>query len=230
MATARKRITRKQLRQPDWFHIATEKALAFYGENRIQALLGITAVIVLLLAILAWQFFKERQDTQAAVEFSQAMTLYQAEKYRAAVPAFQKVEAYRWSHYSILAHLYEANSYLAIHDLDKAITATERFIAGTSSHSLLRQIGLLTLATAEEQKNQCKQAIGHYAEAAAIKEAFQDRGVLGKARCAEQLGDTKGALGAYKEYLKDNPDSPLTVHIAELEAKAGGQPIGGNPP
>jgi predicted negative regulator of RcsB-dependent stress response len=218
MATASRRITRKQLRQPDWLHTTTEQALEFYEGNRVVVLTGAVVLILLLLGVWALQAFKQSQDNQAAQEFSRAMNLYQTEKYREAVPAFQKAGAYRWSHYAVLAHLYEANSYLAINDLDKAITAAERFIAGTSSDSLYRQMGLLTLASAEEQKNQCKQAVEHYSQAAMIKAAF-------RGRCAEHIGDTKGALAAYKEYLQDNPDSPLAIRVAELEAKTGRQAV-----
>ncbi len=119
------------------------------------------------------QAFKQSQDNQAVQEFSRAINLYQTEKYREAVAAFQKAGAYRWSHYALLAHLYEANSYLEINDSDKAITAAERFIAGTSSDSLYLQMGLLALASAEEQKNQCRQAVEHYSQAAMIKAAFR---------------------------------------------------------
>ncbi|MGH7795484.1 MAG: tetratricopeptide repeat protein, partial [Candidatus Binatia bacterium] len=86
------------------------------------------------------------------------------------------------------------------------------------------QIALTTLATAEERKNQCKAAIEHYNEAQHIAGALQSRAILGKARCAEELGDDKTALAAYKEYLKDNPGSPLAVKIAALEAKGSAIP------
>jgi hypothetical protein len=226
MASASRRITRKQLRQPDWLHIATEQALEFYEGNRVVALVAVVIVLVVILGFWGWQTFKENQDVQAAQEFSRAMNLYQTGKYRAAVPAFQKAETYRWSHYSLLAHLYEANSYLAIHDFDKAIAAAERFIAGTSSDSLYRQMGLLAVADAEEQKNDCKQAIANYSRAALIKAALRERAVLGKARCSEQLGDTKDAIAGYKEYLNDNPDPSLAMRVAQLEAKGGGQAAG----
>jgi tetratricopeptide (TPR) repeat protein len=83
---------------------------------------------------------------------------------------------------------------------------------------------LIALATAEERKNQCKDAIGHYREAQNIAAALQNRAILGKARCAEQLGDTETALAAYKEYLKDNPGSPFAVKVAELESKGTAAP------
>lgn len=224
MATANKRLTRKQIRQPDWFQVTTEKALEFYEQNQIKVLSGVAGVVVLLLGVWGWQAFKERQDIAAAQDFTRAISLYQSEKYPDAISAFQKVQAYRWSHYSALAHLYEANSSLAIHELDKAIASAQRFIAATRPNSLYRQMGLLALASAEERKDECKQAVGHYSEAEKIKAALRDRAILGKARCSEQIGDTKAAGAAYKEYLKDNPDSPLAVRLAELEAKTAGQP------
>ena len=46
----------------------------------------------------------------------------------------------------------------------------------------------------------------------------QGSALLGKARCAEQLGDKAMMIATYKEYLKDNPGSPLALKLAELEA------------
>jgi hypothetical protein len=223
VATASKRLTRKQIRQPDWFQETSAKALEFYEENQIKVLLGAAGIVVLLLAVWGWQVFKQGQDAAAAQEFTKAMSLYQSEKYREAISDFQKVQAYRWSHYSALAHLYEANSYLAIKEFDKAITAAQQFIAATSANSLYRQMGLVALASSEEHKNECKQAVERYSEAAKIKAAFRDRAILGKARCSEQVGDTKSAVAAYKEYLNDNPDPALAVRLAELESQTAAQ-------
>jgi hypothetical protein len=223
MATASKRISRKQLRQPDWLHVTAQSALEIYEENRAKVLIAAAAAVLALIAIWGWQVFKGRQDVEAAQEFTKAISLYQSEKYRDAVLAFQKVAGYRWSSYSLLAHLYEANSYLAINDLDKAIAAAQRFLAESGSNSLFRQMGLLTLAAAEEKKSDCKQAAGHYSEAANINAPLRDRAMMGKGRCSEQIGDPKGAIAAYKEYQQSNPDSSLAVRLAELEAKIGGQ-------
>jgi len=219
MATASKRITRKSLRQPDWFQITTEKALEFYQGNQTKVWIGAAVLVALLAGIVGWQSFRERQNAAAAEEFSRALVLFQSQNYLAAASAFKKVEDYRWSRYSSLAHLYEANSYLALNDFDKAIAAVQRFISATSSDSLYRQIGLVALATAEERKNQCKQALEHYAEAETINAPLKEKAMLGKARCAEQIGDIKTALATYRDYVKDHPDSFVAVQIAELEAK-----------
>ena len=79
------------------------------------------------------------------------------------------------------------------------------------------------MAAGEERKNQCKSAIDHYAEAEQISAALQGEATLGKARCAEQLGNTKVAIDSYREYLKGNPGSDYALKLAELEAQ--GKPV-----
>jgi predicted negative regulator of RcsB-dependent stress response len=222
--TAGKRLTRKQIRQPDWFQVNSEMALEYYEGHQVQVLLAAVALIALLLGIWAWQSYKERQNIAAAQEFARAVELYQAEKFADAATAFEQVQAYRWSHYASLAYLYQANSYLATNQLEKALSAAQRYVSATNPGSLYRQISLVTLASAEERKNQCKQAIDHYTEAEKIAGAFKTNALLGKARCAEQLGDIKTALSAYRESLTDSPAGSIVVKIAELEAKVVSPP------
>jgi predicted negative regulator of RcsB-dependent stress response len=229
MATTSRRLSRKELRQPDWFQTVTENALEFYYRQRVAVYLGLAVVILLLLGIWGWAVFKERQDSMAAQEFGQAMTQYHTGKYREAVAGLEKVQTYRWSRYANLAHLYEANSHLALNDFTKATNAAQRFIGGTDQNSLMRQIGLLTLADIEERQSQCKEAIKNYGEAGKIKAAFTERAFLGEARCAVQMGDVKGGIAAYRQLLKDQPESPLASYvrfqISELESKIAAQPV-----
>jgi tetratricopeptide (TPR) repeat protein len=224
MATAHKRITRKDLRQPDWFQVSTEKAFEIYESHRVEVLLGVAAVVVLLLALWGWQVFKDHQNAKAGEEFGVAAALYHGQKYSEAISAFKKVEDYRWSHYATFAYLYQANSYLAVNDLNNALTAAQRFVNATSPDSVYRQIGLVTLAYTEENKGQIKEALQHYSEAEGINGAFRERALLGKARTSERTGDLKTALAAYREYDKENPGSPIGLQIAAMEAKLAGQP------
>jgi predicted negative regulator of RcsB-dependent stress response len=228
MATTSRRLSRKELRQPDWFQTTTENLLEFYHRQRVAVYLAIGAIVLLLLGIWGWGVFRERQDSMAAQEFRQAMTQYHAGKYREAIAKLEKVQTQRWSRYANLALLYEANSYLALNDLAKATSAAQRFIMATDQSSLMRQIGLLTLAVVEERKPQCKEAIKNYIEAAKIKAAFTERAFLGEARCAVQMGDIKGGIAAYRQLLNNQAESPLASYvrfqISELESKLAAQP------
>jgi hypothetical protein len=220
MATASKRITRKDLKRPDWFQVNSEKALEFFTEHKPLVIGAAIAILVILVAIWAWQQFKTQQDVEAGQDFSKAVAAYQAQQYPSAISGFEKVQTYRWSHYAPLAHLYLANAYLATNDNDRALSAAQRSVSATKPGTLYRQIALIAMATAEERKNQCKSAIEHYAEAASVSAALQGDAILGKARCAEQLGDTKSAIDSYREYLKTSPGSDYALKLAELEAKS----------
>lgn len=225
MATTQSRkITRKELRQPDRFQVASEKALEYFQSHK-NLVFAVVGVLVLIgLGILGWQLFKERQNDAAALEFTDATALYQAEKYREALTAFEKVQSYRWSRYAGLAHLYQANSHIALGELDKALSSGQRAVTASQSNTLYRQLALMALANAAEQKNDCRQAIESYNEARKITAAQQDEALLGKARCLEKTGDAAGALAAYKEYVKDQPTSILSAKVAELENKAPVKP------
>ena len=220
MATASRRITRKQLRQPDWFQVTSEKAIEYFEGHKAVVFSASGALILILFGMWSWQAFKERQDSAAGREFTRAVELYQGVKYPQAIIAFEKVQTYRWSRFAGLAHLYQANIYLATSDLDKALSSAQRAVMATKQDTLYRQLALIALASAEERKNQCKSAIEHFSEAQKIPGALQDNALLGKARCAEQLGDKPAVIAAYKEYLKENPGSSLSLKLAELEANA----------
>ena len=220
MATASRRLSRKDLRQPDRFQLASENAIEYFQTHKTLVFSAAAALIVIIAIVCGWQIFKAKQDIAASHEFTKALALYQSEKYRDAIAAFDHVQTFRWSRYAVLAHLYLANSYMANKDVDKALSAAQRSLTATKPNSLYRQIALFTLASAEEQKNQCQAAIEHYNEALKINAALQANAALGKARCAEQLGDTRTAVATYRQYVKDNPGSPFAMKLAELEAKS----------
>jgi predicted negative regulator of RcsB-dependent stress response len=221
MATARshKRITRKELRQPDWFQVATERAVDIYAHHRGKVIVAAVAFIVFLGVLWGWDLFKDRQNTAASEEFGRAAAFYRADKHREAIDAFEKVAAYRWSHYARYAHLYQANGYVALGELDKALAAAQRFLAATKDNTLYRQIALVTLGLIEERRGRLDQALQHYSRAETIKAAYREKALLGKARTSEQTGDFKAALAAYREYLREDAGSPFALKVAELEAK-----------
>jgi predicted negative regulator of RcsB-dependent stress response len=218
MATASKRITRKELRQPDSFQLGTEKALAFYNDHQALALSGVGALIIVLAALWGWQVYKDNQNVTASIEFNKAVVAYQENKFPEALVAFEKVQTYRWSRYASLSHLYQTNIYLATNDLDKALNSGQRAVMATRPNTMFRQLALMALAAAEERKNQCKTAIEHFNEAQKIAGPLQSSAMLGKARCAEQLGDKAAAIASYKDYVKENPGSPMGLKLTELES------------
>ena len=219
MAASNTHLSRKELKAPDTFQQTADEALNFFGQHKVWVIAVGVVVVVLLTGIAGWQSFKSNQNATAGRIFSNAMTLYQTEKYREASAEFEKVQGYRWSHFANLAHIYQANSLLSLGDLDKAHAAAQRFTSGSRSDSLYKQMGLVTLGVIAEKNNDCKAAADRYDEAARISGAYKETAQLGKARCLEQMGDLKGAITAYKDYEKDATGTPINLKVAELEAK-----------
>jgi tetratricopeptide (TPR) repeat protein len=230
MATASRRLTRKQIRQPDKFIVLTQNISALIQEHKVKVLLTAGILLAVLLAILAWQFYVNRQNRFAAEEFNRALALYRAGNYAAALPAFQKIEGYSASRFYSLALLYQANSHYALKDTDKAIELGRNLLRSGSPDPLVREAGLMALAAAEEHKGLCKEAIQHYGEAEKLAGPLSGPAALGKARCSAQTGDLKAAIATYREYLRQ-PDRELSAYvsaqIAELEAKVAAQPSSG---
>ena len=224
MAAASKRITRKTLRQPDWFQVNSEKAIDYFKDHKSLVISAIGAVMVVLLGAWSWQSFKEHQNTTASREFVKAVELYQDSKYPEALKAFEKVQTYRWSRYSGLAHIYQANIHLATGELDKALESAQRAVTATAPNTLYRQLALMALASAEERKNNCKTAVEHFSQAQKIAGSLQSSALLGKARCAEQLGDKATMIASYKEYLKENPRSFVALKLAEINGDSTSEP------
>jgi hypothetical protein len=38
------------------------------------------------------------------------------------------------------------------------------------------------------------------------------------------MGDIQSAIASYRDYLKEDPESAVTLKLADLEAKVGAQP------
>jgi predicted negative regulator of RcsB-dependent stress response len=224
MATTTKRITRKELRQRDWFQVTTDTALEQIAQHRTKIIAGLAGLLVIGFIIAGWQIFKTGQNAAASKAFGAALALYHAEKYREAIPEFQKVQGYRWSRYASLAYLYEANSYLGLGESAKATAPAQRFLSATAPDTLYRQIAAMTLGAIDERQNQCKQALPRYAEAERIKGALQQEARLGKARCAEQVGDLQTAVNSYRDFLKEDQETLVSARLAALEAKVKAAP------
>jgi predicted negative regulator of RcsB-dependent stress response len=224
MATTTKRVTRKALRQPDWFQVTTDTAFEQIARHRAKIIAGLGGLLVIGVIIAGWQIFKTRQNAAASKAFGAALTSYQAEKYREAIPEFQKVQGYRWSRYAALAYLYEANSYLALGEPAQAAAPAQRFFSATAPDTLYRQLAAMTLGAIDERQNQCKPALPRYAEAERIKGALQQEARLAKARCAEQVGELQTAINSYRDFLKEDQETLVSARLAALEAKAQGTP------
>jgi hypothetical protein len=228
MSTAPRRITRKEIRQPDRFMTLLREAVGFFATHRASVIAGAAILAVIVAAVLGWDLYHGRQNRLAAEEYARAVDLYHGGKYKEALEALKRLEIYRSSFYSRLGLLYTANTQAALEDNAKAADALRQLIAKEQKEPILRQTAYVSLAYTQEQSGQCKEAVGSFSEAEKITGPMKADATLGKARCSALTGNFKEALASYRGFARDNPSSDrineISVRIQELEGKIGESP------
>lgn len=229
MAHSPNRITRKDIRRPDFFVTLTGKFFHLFTQYRTAFLTSAALLLAILLVFWGWQLYSSRQNRLANLEYSRALNLYHTGKYLQAIEALNILNGYSSSPYSRLGLLYQANSYLALQDSAKAVDSLRKLLGKETKDTFVRQLGLVRLAYIQEKAGQCKEAVEKFAEAEKISGPLKDDALLGLARCSRQNGDFKGALNSYRQYVSSYPASDKNVAVAlriqEIESMIGGAKI-----
>ncbi|MGH7768590.1 MAG: hypothetical protein ACREQP_14150, partial [Candidatus Binatia bacterium] len=94
MLSAPKRITRKEIRQPDRFVTLLRRGVSFFTDNRILVIVAAAILVVIVAALVGWDLYSSRQNRLAAEEYARAVNLYHEGKYKEALEALKRLEAY----------------------------------------------------------------------------------------------------------------------------------------
>src|SRR3954465_13939550 len=168
MRTATRRITRKDIRQPDRFVVLVRSFLPYAKANRTALLAAGAVVVILATALFGWDLYRTRQNRLAAEEYARAVDLYHGGKYKEALDSFNRLEIYRSSYYSRLGMLYKANAQSALQDTNGAVETLRRLLDGEKKDPLVRQSAYVSLGYTQEQRAQWPDAAQSYSEAAKI--------------------------------------------------------------
>lgn len=225
MARLRRRISRKQIRQPDQFVTFTGKLFRLFKQYRTPLAASAALLVALLVGLWGWDLNRARQNRLAAHQYARALNLYRGGRYREALDVLTRLSSYRLSHYSRIGLFYQANSHLALNDTVKAIEALEELLRREKRDPLLRQLALLALGSAQERLPQHQGAARSFDEAERTQGPLRDEALLAKARAQAQLGNGKDAIAAYRQYLSTYPATEraaqVSLRIQQLEAAEG---------
>ena len=212
MAAARKRILRKDIRQPDRFMVLLGQCLDFIKAYRNQLIASAAAVVVVAGTVFGWQYYRSYQRDLAAQEYNQGLQEFQEGRYDDALKSFQSLQERGEAPYDRMAGLYVANSYIALDQPEKAVETLGGHSPGEKD-GFLDQVALVTLGLAQEMNGSCEDAIQSLNQALDRQGPLRQEAMLGKARCNVKLGKTQDAVEGYKAYLKEFPEGE-TVEIA----------------
>jgi tetratricopeptide (TPR) repeat protein len=224
MATTHRRLSRKELRQPDEFVTFLDRVWNYVGANLPRIIIGAVAAIVILAIAFSWRFYRQYQSRIAAEEFYRAMTALDRKDYRTAERGFTALAEQHPGHsLGQLAEFYRANTYMAENAPAKARDALQKYLEGRGLQSF-RQLALNQLGVAYEDLGDQRKAYGAYVQAAALDGPEKERAELGVARMLARMGDNRSAISAYRRFLQENPFASERAEVVESLALLGAAP------
>jgi predicted negative regulator of RcsB-dependent stress response len=221
MPTPRYKLDRKELKQPDEFISFLDQAGDFITNNLARVIIGAVAVVAVVVIFYAFSFYQEHQRQVASSRFYDAITALDHQDYKTAAQDFDALATSN-PHQSLgqLARLYLASTYTA-ENKDKQARAELQSYLADSDQPLYRGMALMQLGAANENLGDFKAAHDAYAQAADIAGPDKARAQIGVARTLIKLGDTRGGIDAYRQFLTENPFSGERNYVIEELASMG---------
>lgn len=221
-----KRISRKELKEPDELLTVADRAIRYIINNRIKA---ISMAVVLAVAVMvslgtryyfSWQRAKASTALEAALDKLRAAPDGGAELNKAKEMLGEVTTKYSGYRSADYANYYLGNIYYKEKAYDKAIESYRKVLnkAGVSKEALY-EMARLGIGYSYEASGDCKGAIDYFTRlTAADGTLFKDQAYLSLGRCYEATGAYQKAHDAYK-YVVDN--YPAIAGTLGLKDKLG---------
>jgi tetratricopeptide (TPR) repeat protein len=223
-STQRRKITQKELKQPDEFESLLDSIGTFFLENLQQVLISLGIVAAVGAMVIGVYYYEGHRDEVAGEEFYSALSQLKSGQYHDAAAGFAKLADEEPSRrLGRLSRFYLANAYLAENDLPKASGAFAQFI--TEEHDpLYTNLALTNLGVVYEEMGDYRKAAGAYGQAASVPGPEQERAELNVARMLAKVGDKQSAIAAYRGFLAAHPYAQQRQDVLEALADLGAAP------
>jgi predicted negative regulator of RcsB-dependent stress response len=221
MPTPHYKLDRKELKQPDEFITFLDQLGDFIVDNLVRVIIGAVAVVALIAAFYVVSLYQNHQRRLASDRFYDALTAFNHQDYKTAEQGFSGLATDNpRQNLGRLARLYLANVYMA-ENKDKEARAALVDYLSSSDQPLYRNMALMELGAADENLGDFKDAHEAYSRAADIDGPEKARAQIGAARTLIKQGDIKDGIEAYRQFLTDNPYSPMRNYVIDMLATMG---------
>lgn len=219
-----RRISRKELRQPDEFQTFVEAAGNLVADNLLRVILGVGGFLIIVFIIVGVSAYFGHQRSLIAESFYQATAALDHKDYKTAAAMFVRIaDEHPGDSLGRLAGFYAGNAYLAEGQTAKARDQYRRYL-DSNDRPIFRAMALMQLGVADENLGDIAAAKKAYQDAAALQGPEQERADLNVARLMAQQGDKKGAIAAYQAFLREHPFSQDRAIVIDALANLGTAP------
>lgn len=227
MLRPKKKITRKELKE-DALVTSYAKVTKFYGTHKRQISIGITAVVVVVIAAIIYTKNRTENNEVAFSQLGGIYSYFDNGQYQAAIDGVPEknltglksiVEEYGSTAGGNAARFYLANAYYNLGKYAEALAQFDAFSPGDETFTVSRFSGM---GASEEGLGNCKEAAGLYERAASLRvsDASAAENLSNAARNYARAGEKEKALQLYKRVKKDYPTTSYgreaDRNIAEL--------------
>lgn len=216
-----KKITKKQLKEPDEFLTLTQRAYRFAADHLREIVIGIGLCIFVVGSVFLYQWWQKQKEEKASQELGAALAIYQqvSSPFREGSPQeFQLLTAkfdevaknFPGTPSGRLSLLYKGTLHLRTKEFDEAIQAYQAFLDKGGKEGLYRFVALDGLGYAYEGKKDFEKALQAHQKILDLGSGLPMADVyLNIGRCYEKLGKSKEAVENYQAFLKASPRSPM---------------------
>ncbi len=230
---AGKKITKKQLKQPDEFLTFTDQAFHFVVNHGKPIAIGGIVVLAVVLSVVLFRYWDDRKEGEANQKLTLALEAVQAviSPSQQATPATNQgaleklneiTKEFPRTYAGRLALMYRGSLLLKMGQFDEAIQAFQAFLAKMGKEKTYGLLALDGLGYAYEEKKDYEKAIETYKQIVATDETFESgEAYLKIGRCYEKLGKNKEAAENYQSFLKASPKSLLANVVSRKVSLLG---------
>jgi TolA-binding protein len=233
-----KKVSRKELKEPDEFLSFTVRALKWMNEQKVALIVGAAALIVVILGTFAWRWYSLSKERAASVDFIKAREILDArviprddaagtssadgsfasqdDKFRAAIAEFEQMaKGHANSATAALATYYVAEYSRRIGDYDKAIENFKSYLKSEGPSGELAAFAVEGIAAALEAQGKDDQAAQQYKRLTESPFDMQpDRGLFHVARLEQKAGRNDEAVRLFNEIIEKYPK---TTYMRDIQ-------------
>ena len=230
-----KKITKRQLKEPDEFVSFTEKAFTFVTQYSKRIGLVAIAFLIVIVALAVFQMGERKKNEEAAKSFGIALAMYErgaaqpiepsdspgtsgssSQDLKEVLKKFDEIIAkYPRTSLGKLSLLYRGNILSMEGAYDEAIKAYLAFSEKAGSEKLYRSLAWEGLGHAYEGKKDYVKALEAYQRILEKGEGYQiAEAHLSIGYCYEKSGKSKEAIEHFKAFLIQNQGSTFSDMIA----------------
>ena len=217
---APRKITKRAEMREDVVVTASSKAFDFFEDNKRNIILFAGALLLALLAIFAWQYFKGKSQAEASEHLGRIVASWEAGNYREALDGkderlglLEIVDQYGSTNDGNLAKFYAADSHYQLGEHDEALDLFSSYNKGAD---YLGVSALAGEAAILEDREDFGAAASRYEDAALKFEnaVTTPDYLVSAARNYEKDGKLAKALSMFEMLSDKFPDSPAAANTA----------------